>query len=745
MTSRVEILKEKLEAENDLGVFYERMTLLMEAKEKFGELPYGERYAKSFAYLLENMTVEILPQELIVGISKEIILDEEQEKVFAQACEQNNVRATDLFSFDPLKMVEITDVGQRFAPEWLCSWGHVIPDYEKLLKVGYRGLELEVQERLTDETLTPKQREFLHNTLIAVKAMQTFVLRYQELAEKMAQSCEEEQEKKRLQTIAHNCSGAISGVEDFGQALQLIWFTNLVLHTVCGARDYGFGRMDVYLNPYWERDQRAGRLSREQALELLECLFIKTNEIIGRGWEAYQPKRILSMNSIQYILVSGVDQEGNDCTNDVSYMILQAVDELKIKQPTVNVRYHEKIDPKFFEEACRVAASGLGYPSFFNDDVVIPALLQNGIEKKDAIDYGYYGCNNSFLPGKEDELRESWHSGPKYLEFALNHGVCMMTQKVIGAITKPAWEIESMEDIYEALRVQFAKGIQAAKDHVEQSDAYWRMIREFNFESVVMSNCIQKAESFNGAGSKYRHFNNHLVGMATLANSLYAIQQLVFVEKKLTLTALIDMLKQDWPDEALRAYVEEHMQKYGNDLKEVDDIAAKVSGIFVEEVRKASPMDNGRVLYPSIYSLWHQRELGKVCAASADGRKAGTPISESQSPVYGSEKNGPTAALNSVAKLPLRLTPSGGINVKFQPKLFQMENGHQNLAALIRGFFRQGGMHMQINVISRETLEDAKKNPNKHKNLLVRVVGYSAYFVTLSPEQQDEIIQRTAL
>lgn len=745
MTSRVEMLKQKLEAENDLGVFYERMTLLMEAEKKYGALPNGEKYAKSFAYLLAHMTVEILPNELIVGLSKEIILSEEQEKIFAKACAQNNVRATDLFSFDPLGIVEITDVGQRFAPEWLCSWGHVIPDYEKLLKVGYRGLEREALARLEDETLTAKQRNFLKNTVTAVRAMQQFVRRYEALAEQMGENCEEQSERQRLMAIAHNCKGAIHGAKDFGQALQLIWFTNLVLHTVCGARDYGFGRMDIYLYPYWKKDSQAGRLSKEEAVELLECLFIKTNEIIGRGWEAYQPKRILSMNSIQYILLAGIDENGNDATNEVSYMVLKAVDELKIKQPTVNIRYHDKIDRKFFEEACKVAASGLGYPSFFNDHIVIPALIRNGIEEKDAIDYGYYGCNNSYLPGKEDELRESWHSGPKYLEFALNHGVCMMTQKVLGAITKPAYAMNSMEDLYEALRIQFAAGISRAKAHVEKSDAYWQLIHEFNFESAVMSDCIQQAETFNGKGSKYRHFNNHLVGLATLANSLYAIEHLVFVEKKLTLPELIEQLKEDWPDETLRAYVEEHMQKYGNDQDEVDAIAAQVSSMFVEEVMKASPMENGRVLYPSIYSLWHQRELGKVCAASADGRKAGTPVSESQSPVYGSEKNGPTAALNSVAKLPLDLTPTGGINVKFQPKLFAMENGHLNLAALIEAFFQQGGMHMQINVISRETLEDAKINPQKHKNLLVRVVGYSAYFVTLSPEQQDEIIQRTAL
>jgi formate C-acetyltransferase len=240
--------------------------------------------------------------------------------------------------------------------------------------------------------------------------------------------------------------------------------------------------------------------------------------------------------------------------------------------------------------------------------------------------------------------------------------------------------------------------------------------------------------------------NHHLVGLATAANALYAIEQLVFVQKRYTLAELVSLLKGNWADdEFTRHDVMTRFPKFGNDDDAVDAHAVRAAEIFVDEVKKASPTPNGRKLYPSVYSLWHHRAYGKHCAASADGRLAGEELSESQSPVYGTEENGPTAMFNSVAKLPLSMTPSGGINVKFQPRLFSGTDGHKNLAALIAGYFKKGGMHVQINVIGRETLIDAQKHPEKHKNLMVRVVGYSAYFVTLSPEQQQEIIARSEL
>lgn len=746
MNQRIEFLKHKMENISDEGVFWERAKLLLEAEKKYRNSNNGTKYTMCFSHLLKNMTVEIHEQELIVGMCHEEILTSDQEKEFTHLCKRYNFKATELFTFDPLNIIEITDADERFAPEWFNSYGHCIPDWKRVLAIGFTGIAQEARLRKNDIQLTVKQREFLQNTIQAAESMNHFIMRYAECAENHLTTAITE-DKKRLSKIQEVCTHlSKGGATNFREAVQLLWFCMLVLQTVCGARDYAYGRIDQYLYPYYQKDLDNGDLTKEEALELLECLFIKTNEIIGYSWESFRPKRVLSVNSLQYIILSGMNEDGIDTTNPISWLVLEAVNELKLKQPTVNIRYHKNIDSNFFNRACEIAASGLGYPSFFNDHTVIPALLVNGVAPKYAYDYGFYGCNNSFLPGHEDELREAWHCGPKYLEYALNSGASMLTGEVQGVITPSPYRINGMEELYEALRLQIADGILKAKTHVERSDNYWNELKPFSFELILMSDCVTKASSMNDRGSLQKHINNHFVGIATVANSLYAIQRLVFEEKKFTLSQLVELLKSNWEgDEHLRNYVKEVYPKFGNDKDEVDYIARRVGEIFIDELKKASPTSSQRKLYPSFYSLWHHRAFGEKCAASADGRLAGQELSESQSPVYGTEAFGPTAMLNSVAKLPLDKTPSGGLNVKFQPRIFQGRKGYLKLALLLKGFFQSGGMHAQINVLGREILEDAVKHPENHKNLLVRVVGYSAYFVSLSPDQQQEIIDRTEL
>ena len=747
MIERVRLLKKQLDALSDDGVFFERAKLLMEAEEQYRNASNGKKYVMCLRHLLDNMTVSINDGELIVGSVKEELLDEEQEREFAQLCSRYNFKATELFTFDPLKIIEITDSDERFAPEWFNSYGHCVPDWERVLRLGFSGIIEEVDKRYGEGGLTSDQMEFLNNAKLAAQAMNGFIARYARLAEEMGAAAQDEAEKKRLGGIAAACASLSSGgAASYREALQLLWFCMMVLQTVCGARDYAYGRIDQYLYPYYEKDIAAGNLTKDEAFELLECMFVKTNEIIGYGWESYKPKRILSVNSLQYVILSGMDENGRDMTNEISWLVIEAVNDLQLKQPTVNIRYHNEIDIKFFERAVEITSSGLGYPSYFNDHVVIPALMDNGVSRRDAYDYTYYGCNNSFLPGHEDELRETWHCGPKYLEYALNSGACMMTGRVQGAVTPSPYKIKRMEDIYEALRIQIADGIKKAVAHVEQSDRYWIEMKPFSFESILMTDCVKRASSMNERGSLQKHINNHFCGLATLANSLYAIERLVFLERRFTLPELVELLKSNWTgEEALRNTVREKYPKFGNDDDSVDRIAVRVAEMFIEELKKASPTETDRKLYPSIYSLWHHRAFGHKCAASADGRLAGEEISESQSPVYGTEANGPTAMFNSVSKLPFNKTPSGGMNVKFQPRLFKGSEGYRNLKALLEGYFEKGGMHAQVNVVGREMLEDAVAHPEKYKNLLVRVVGYSAYFVSLSPEQQQEMIDRTEL
>jgi formate C-acetyltransferase len=744
-------LREKLERMSDDAVFLERQELLEKAFSKYKYESFSKRYAKTFTYLLENISIVIYEEDRLFGRIKEVVLSHERDELYNEKCSEINFQAVRLFSFEPLNQTIIEDPEFRYAPEWFNSWGHCEPDWEKLIKVGINGLITEAKEKYAHEELTREQREFLECSIICCEGLQKFFKRGAREALRIAENTSDRSVADRMNEVAGNLNW-ISEHEPvtFYQGLQLVWVLNFILHMICGARDYALGRMDKYLIKLYEDDINKNRITEDEALFLIEDFVIKCNEIIGRGWEAYKPKRILSVNSIQYVMLAGMDKDGKDVTNKLSYLFLEAVNELKLKQPTLNVRWHKNIDEKFMERACQIASSGLGYPSFYNDHIVMEALENNGIEREDAVDYGYYGCNNSILMGKEDELREAWHNVPLYLELALNQGKKFENTEVIGAPTKDLTELDAFEKLIYELRLQIRNGIKNAKRYVDQSDNKWNQMKPFAFESVLMSDCIKYASNFNKNGSKYKHFTNHFVGLATVTNSLYSIKKIVYEEKRMSLEHFTNVLKQNWENDLeLQVEVKNRFAKYGNDLDEVDLLAAKIANIFIEEVKRTGKTESGRTLYPSIYSLWHQRALGKQVGATADGRRKGEQLSESQSPTYNTEENGPTAVLNSIAKLPLNRTPTGGVNIKIQPSLLKEQVGEEeynnNLKALITAYFKEGGMHMQINVVDRATLEDAKLHPQKYKNLLVRVVGYSAYFVTLSPEQQDEIIERTEL
>jgi formate C-acetyltransferase len=740
-------LKNRLEKMSDDMVFLERMTLLEEANKKYKYDTAAVKYAKSFSMMLKKMSIVLDPSDRLVGRIREELLDAKENEAYNEKCRATNFQAVRLFSLEPLGLSIISDSELMYAPEWFNSWGHCRPDYERLMKLGFVGIYQEAldMQRIAAEDV--EKTEFITCCVLCLEALLDYVRRCKEAIR--------EAERGSLTPLQkHNYARMLQGLiniekgapTSFYEALQIVWFTNMLLHTVCGARDYALGRMDKYLWSFYKRDIDEKRITKEEAFYLIEDFVIKCNEIIGRSWEGYKQKRVLSVNSIQYVMLGGIDIQGNDVTNELSFLFLDAVEELKLKQPTLNIRWHEGINEKFFRRGCQIASEGLGYPSFFNDKTVIPALEYNGIAHEDSVDYAHYGCNNSILMGKEDELREAWHNVPLYLELALNEGRRFGHEELLGEKTTPISQMESFEDVIEALGKQIRYGIVRAKAAIEYGDRKWQEIKPFAFESVFMTESIKRMSSFNADGSKYKHMTNHFVGFATTTNSLYSINRLVFNEKRLTLPQLVAHLEADWNDAPqLQAEIVNNFSKYGNDQDDVDSIGVNIAGLFIEELKKAGTTSGGRRLYPSIYSLWHQRALGEIVSATADGRNSGEQLSESQSPTYNTDVNGPTALFNSISKLPLDKTPTGGVNVKFQPSLFKNQGGEWILQSLIAAYFKKGGMHMQINVVDRKVLEDAKRQPEKHKNLLVRVVGYSAYFVTLSPEQQDEIINRTAL
>ncbi len=743
LNDRIKRLRNRLEEQSDRAIFLERMLLLEEAFQMFRLESAGRRYALAFAHVLSKLTVEIHSDELIVGGVREVVPDAEQERLFLRQAALNDFSAAELFSFDPLGVVPIREIPPRYAPSWFHSWGHLTPAWEKLLARGLGGILEEARERMrtagSGTAEAARRREFYENILIVGEAMVGYARRHAAAARAQADTESDPGRRSELLQIARICEKVpAEPAATLAEGLQSIWFIYLVLHCVCGARDYALGRFDQYMYPLF---RQAGA---EEGREWLQCFFIKLNEIIGRGVESYTPKRILSVNSLQYLIIGGQDENGQDVSNELSQMVLEAVGELRLKQPTVVVRVHKGLDSRLFAAACRLAQQGLGYPSFFNDHVLIRAFRDVGVSESDAINYVHYGCNNANVAAKEDELREAWHNLPKYLELALNEGRCLLTGRKLSVATKPIEAMSSFPELFDAFRAQVRHGARLAAERIRENDRIWREHKPFSFESLFVDDCLERGRDLTDEGPAYRHMNNHAVGLATVANALFAIRKLVFEDHRLSLEQLRQVLRSNFRGyEALREEILQ-LPKFGNDLGCVDAIAVRVADLFVEEIR-AIPLtvSGGRALWPTFYSLWHHRELGKHTAASADGRLEGTPVSENQSPVYDTERRGPTAALNSIARLPFTCTPGGGLNVKLQAGFLQGEKGATILQGLIRGYFRRGGMQVQINLLDRAMLVEAKAHPEQYQNLMVRVVGYSAYFVTLSPEQQDEIIART--
>lgn len=745
MTERIQRLRRLFDQNDERAMFFERMLLLEEAKRQYAHCGRGELYARAFAHLLTHMTIDIRPDEMLVGAMHQTVPDETQERQYEKICEWNDFRLTNLFSGDAIRHTEFAD-GCKYMPEWFAAWGHFCPDMNRVLRLGYRGIADEARARLKNSTLSRGQIDFLYNVIIIAEAVCVLGKRYAALAEELAGLAQDAAERTRLLEIKRICERTPAlPAQSFHEALQTIWLTHLLENACCGARDYSFGRIDQYLYPYYEADVKAGCLTKEDALELIEDLFIHVNEMTGRSWENHKPKRISCANSIQYFILGGADEAGNDLSNELSYICLHACEEMGYKEPALIVRWHPNIDTAFMDECVRICAAGIGYPSFFDERKIIHALISRGMPIEAAREFAYHGCNNICIPGQSDELHENWHSLPKYLELALNEGVCMKTGKRVGAVTPPVSQIDSYDALFAALTLQTQHAVMQGAKIIWDFDREWSARKPMSFESVLTTHGIERAQSASEGATDHKVFANHLVGIGTMANSLYAIDEICFRKKLMTLSELVEVLKANWQgQELLRQRIWNRFLKFGNDDNTVDAYAEMTANMFVQTVCALDRLPNGRVAYPTIYSLWRHQEYGRDCAASADGRFAGEPLSESLSGTFGTEKNGPTASLNSAARLPLSMTPSGGNNVKFQPVVVSGADGLSRLRSMIEAYFEQGGTQLQINILDPAVLLDARKNPENHKNLLVRVVGYSAYFVTLSPQEQDEIIARSA-
>jgi formate C-acetyltransferase len=735
-------MRERLFEADDRTVFLERVLALRQAHHKYSREHPTRLYALAMREITETMSVVIREDDLIVGEPLEVLLSPEEETRFAAHPDDS------------------------LQPPWFRTRGHLTPAWDVLLERGLLDIKREAEQRRAalapDTEEAAARREFWEAIAMCCQAVVDLCRRYAEVAARMAEAAADPARRAELERVAIVCRQVPAlPARSFHEAVQSVWFVDFVLHAVCGARDYSVGRLDQHLLSFYRRDIAAGVLSREEVLELLQCMFVKMNSFIGIHDHYTSPmKRSPCKDSVQYLVVGGQTAEGRDATNELSFLCLEAIDDLRIKEPNLTVRYHPGIDRVFWLGVCDAVRRGASI-GIYNDDVVIASLLNLGVSLADARGYVHYGCCNPHLPGWEPQLREYQHSLVKCLELAMNNGrdpyrarptrqenelrdhspSYSVDEVFAGPPTGELEELSTFADLMRALKTQIRHDVARAvalKQRYYLEDYLAR--RSFCFESALIRDCVARGRDANHGGARYVHHNNYAGGLATAADSLAALKKAVYEEGWLSLGELRDALATNFAGrETLRQRLLNRYPKFGNDDEEVDAIAAEIAECFCREVLKhRDPMVG--VCWPGIYTYHRFKWIGHMSGATPDGRLAGAPTSENQGPAPGRDRLGPTATLRSLAKLPLHLTPSGGQTLTLHPTLFSGPDGTKRLSDLIETYFSLGGQHLQINIVNAETLRAAQREPEQYRGLVVRVTGYSAYFVTLDCDTQDLLI-----
>lgn len=624
----------------------------------------------------------------------------------------------------------LTSYGMR---HFTTNADHFAPDYEGFLADGVDGtLEKISASRKAHEkdADAEKKLNFLRAAEISMAAFSRMIEGYAEAAQNAADA--EGADREELLETASVCRKiAHEPPRTFREALQLVWLAHVAF--VYEKRyAMAFGRMDQYLYPYYEEDVRAGRITREEARSLIGCALIKIAEA-GRS-------------DVCNIAIGGVKPEDGSCAvNELSYIFLDAVGDCGIPGPNLSARIAGNTPEEFLDACLKLIGTGIGYPALMNDEIKIPALMRNGYDLADCRNYCMVGCIENFIPGKQPPWSDGRYNSPKYIELTLNDGKCMQTGIQQGPQTGAAEEIGSMEELMEKLHLQMKAG---AAEYMaifrNENDRYNRERYAQPFLSCFCRDCIGRAQDINDGGTIYPSVHGAgCMGIGTMADSLAAIEKIVFVEKKASLGELRDALKADFEGyEALHKALL-RAPKYGNN----DDFVDKYAVWFVEEHARlfdAYRTPDGGHVYTAIASNVSNIPAGLEVAATPDGRKNGEPLSDAASPMHGMDKNGPTAVVLSTSKPDYTKVSCGTVlNQKYSPSMFSDEEKRAKLRALIRVYFDRGGQEMQINSISRDVLIDAMENPKKYGPLVVRVSGFSDYYTRLSAEVQKDILKRT--
>lgn len=633
------------------------------------------------------------------------------------------------YSDMPREVAEANDEGVIWA--WGCPTNHTVIGYEKVLRLGFTSIRDEIGSRLEKldwgDSEAPRKRMQYEALYELADAACTIGSHYHEKALKMLGSCVDSESRENLSHIL-STTGRVPALpaETFREAVQSLWFAHILNCWEDGINANSLGRLDQILHPYYAADLQAGRLTREEAFELLCELWIK----LYRDYD------------VQQVVLGGVDSEGRDAVNDLTWLMLDVTEALGFVR-CLSVRLHPDSPQSLIRHSLELLAQGNGIPFFFNDSALIPALTANGIELKDARDYAAIGCVEITIPGKANPHAVSNRINLlKCLELALNNGVSMTTGHRVGSQTGEAAVFSDMEQLLSAYKEQTEHFIKLACYESNRLELHHSLMEPMPYKSLLTEGCLDSGLDFNAGGALYNFHESMAMGIPNVADALAAIEHLVFIQKKYTLRQVVDMLKQNYPNEGIRQEFLNRAPKYGNDIDAVDKYAAHILNHFCSVLQGIKGSIKGGFFAQPFTFLW-MMEAGEKTAATPDGRRRGENLAYSVSPMQGRDYKGLTALINSLAKLPHdKAAGSTSAILEVDPSLFNQEN-LDTMTMLVQRAVQLGVGQLQFNVVSAETLKNAQKTPEQYRNLSVRVSGFSQQFCLLDSKLQDHIIART--
>ena len=805
-----------------------RAILITESYRQTENEPMVIRRAKAFAHILENIPIVIRDLELIVGSTTIAPRGCQTYPEFSYEWLEAEFDTVETRSADPFYISEKTKQELKEAnaywkgkttselatsymePETLLAMehniftpgnyfyngvGHVTVKYGEVLAIGFSGIKAKAQAELDKLCLADgdyqKKSRFLEAVMISCDAAIEYARRYARLALKEAEECTDPVRKRELLQIAQNCANVPEkGATGFYEACQSFWFVQQLLQIESSGHSISPGRFDQYMYPYYQKDMESGKITREFAQELMDCIWVKLNDL-NKCRDAASAEGFAGYSLFQNLIAGGQNEEGIDVTNDLSFMSIQASMHVFLPQPSLSVRVWNGTPHEFLIRAAELTRTGIGLPAYYNDEVIIPSLMSRGLTLRDARDYNIIGCVEPQKSGKT----EGWHDAAFFnmcrpLELVFSNGMDKGVR--IGPATGNVEDMTTFEQFYDAYKKQMDYAIQLLVNADNAIDMAHAERCPLPFLSSMVDDCMKVGKTVQEGGAVYNFTGPQGFGVANMADSLYSVKTLVYDEKKITMGELKEALATNYGKglgaedvaamtakianelkEAGKTIGEkevaailntvvaaseapevkangerilkllEEVQKFGNDIPEVDAFARDVAYTYTEPLQNYKNPRGGS-FQAGLYPVSANVPLGAQTGATPDGRLAYQPVADGVSPSAGKDVNGPTAAANSVSRLDHYIASNGTLfNQKFHPSALSGRNGLENFVGLIRSYFDQKGSHMQFNVVSRETLLDAQKHPEQYNHLVVRVAGYSALFTTLSKSLQDDIIRRT--